>query len=144
MFVRYYRVVMALIRGLMGKFPCPVCLIPREELSKGSNTYRLRSSGDAKALRARARDSTTAEVREQVLSSESLRDVDVSLSPQFCFVLSNITTVTVRVHLTPWSTLMSTELYHLTNFILTTRESSITCGWNCKNGSLIPVAKLRC
>lgn len=144
MFVRYYRVVMALIRGLMGKFPCPVCLIPREELSKGSNTYRLRSSGDAKALHAWARDSTTAEVREQVLSSESLCDVDVSLSPRFCFVLSNITTVTVRVHLTPWSTLMSTELYRLTNFILTTRESSITCGRNCKNGSLIPVAKLRC
>lgn len=135
---------MALIRGLMGKFPCPVCLIPREELSKGSNTYRLHSSGDAKALRAQARDSMTAEVREQVLSSESLHDVDVSLSPRFCFVLSNITTVTVRVHLTPWSTLMSTELYRLTNFILTTRESSITCGRNCKNGSLIPVAKLRC
>ncbi|KAG1738055.1 hypothetical protein EDD22DRAFT_982336 [Suillus occidentalis] len=70
------QVVMALIRGLMGKFPCPVCLIPREELSKGLNTYRLRSSGDAKALRAWARDSMTAEVREQVLSSESLRDVD--------------------------------------------------------------------
>ncbi|KAG2034064.1 hypothetical protein BDR03DRAFT_870910, partial [Suillus americanus] len=45
------QVVMALIRGLMGKFPCPVCLIPREELSKGLNTYRLRSSGDAKAIR---------------------------------------------------------------------------------------------
>lgn len=144
MFVCYYRVVMALIRGLMGKFPCPVCLIPCEELSKGLNTYRLRSSGDAKALHARARDSMAAEVREQVLSSKSLRDVNVSLSPRFCFISSNITTVTVRMHLTPWSTLMSTKLYRSTNFILMMRESSITCGRNCKNGSLIPVGKLQC
>ncbi|KAG0695731.1 hypothetical protein DFH29DRAFT_763051, partial [Suillus ampliporus] len=25
--------VMALIRGLMGKFPCPICLVPHDELS---------------------------------------------------------------------------------------------------------------
>ncbi|KAG2093553.1 hypothetical protein BD769DRAFT_1615706 [Suillus cothurnatus] len=72
------QVVMALIRGLMGKFPCPICLVPREELSKISNVHRLRTSVDAKALRARARESTTLEVREQILSSESLRDVDNS------------------------------------------------------------------
>ncbi|KAG1730407.1 uncharacterized protein EDB91DRAFT_1085462 [Suillus paluster] len=51
---------MALIHGLMGKFPCPVCLVPHP-----------------KALRAQARESTTLEAREQVLSSESLRDVNV-------------------------------------------------------------------
>ncbi|KAG1786171.1 uncharacterized protein HD556DRAFT_1434837 [Suillus plorans] len=72
------QVVMALICGLMGKFPCPICLVPREELSKTSNVYRLRTSTDAKALRARARESTTIEAREQILSSESLRDVDNS------------------------------------------------------------------
>ncbi|KAG2126460.1 hypothetical protein BD769DRAFT_1652763 [Suillus cothurnatus] len=72
------QVVMALIRGLMGKFPCPICLVPREELSKISNVHRLRTSVDAKALRAQARESTTLEVREQILSSESLRDVDNS------------------------------------------------------------------
>ncbi|KAG1759607.1 hypothetical protein EDD22DRAFT_849145 [Suillus occidentalis] len=43
------QVVMVLICGLMGKFPCPVCLIPH---------------------------SMAAEVREQVLSSKSLRDVN--------------------------------------------------------------------
>ncbi|KAG1748380.1 uncharacterized protein EDB91DRAFT_1235712 [Suillus paluster] len=58
------QVVMALIRGLMGKFPCPICLMPREELSKTYNVYRLCTSIDAKA--------------EQILSSESLRDVDNS------------------------------------------------------------------
>ncbi|KAG1756658.1 uncharacterized protein EDB91DRAFT_1233427 [Suillus paluster] len=70
------QVMMALIRGLMGKFPCPVCLVPREELSKGLNAYQFRMSEDAKALHAQAQESTTLEAREQVLSSESLRDVD--------------------------------------------------------------------
>jgi hypothetical protein len=76
---------MALIHGLMGKFPCPICLVPREELSKISNVHRLRTSVDAKALHARAQESTTLEVREQILSSESLRDVDVSLSSPIFF-----------------------------------------------------------
>ncbi|KAG1896768.1 uncharacterized protein F5891DRAFT_1130156 [Suillus fuscotomentosus] len=70
--------VMALIRGLMGKFPCPICLVPRDELSKTSNIYPLCTSAGAKALRVQARESTTLEVREQILSSESLRDVDNS------------------------------------------------------------------
>lgn len=70
---------MALIRGLMGKFPCPICLVPRDELYKTSNIYPLRTSAGAKALRVQARESTTLEAREQILSSESLRDVDVSL-----------------------------------------------------------------
>ncbi|KAG1726527.1 uncharacterized protein EDB91DRAFT_1239637 [Suillus paluster] len=64
------QVVMALIRGLMGKFPCPICLVPREELSKISNVHWLHTSVDAKSM--------TLEVREQILSSESLRDVDNS------------------------------------------------------------------
>ncbi|KAG1834044.1 hypothetical protein DFJ58DRAFT_719382 [Suillus subalutaceus] len=55
------QVVMALIRGLMGKFPCPVCLIPREELSKGSSTIGF---------------AHLEMQRHYVLSSESLRDVN--------------------------------------------------------------------
>ncbi|KAG1840105.1 hypothetical protein C8R48DRAFT_621151 [Suillus tomentosus] len=70
--------VMALICGLMGKFPCPICLVPCDELSKTSNIYPLRTSAGAKALRVQARESTTLEAREQILSSESLRDVDNS------------------------------------------------------------------
>ncbi|KAG1893062.1 uncharacterized protein F5891DRAFT_1131386 [Suillus fuscotomentosus] len=58
--------VMALIHGLMGKFPCPICFVPRDELSKTSNIYPLRTSAGAKALRVQARD------------SESLHDVDNS------------------------------------------------------------------
>ncbi|KAG2120397.1 hypothetical protein DEU56DRAFT_928435, partial [Suillus clintonianus] len=70
--------VMALIRGLMGKFPCPVCLVPRDELSNTLKVFPLRTCTGTKALLARARESSTLEAREQILSSQSLRDVDSS------------------------------------------------------------------
>ncbi|KAG1900690.1 uncharacterized protein F5891DRAFT_980264 [Suillus fuscotomentosus] len=47
--------VMALIHGLMGKFPCPICLVPCDELSN------------------------TLKAREQILSSQSLHDVDADV-----------------------------------------------------------------
>ncbi|KAG0704425.1 hypothetical protein DFH29DRAFT_981528 [Suillus ampliporus] len=72
------QVVMALIHGLMGKFPCPICLVPRNELSNTLNVYPLHTSTDTKALLARARESTTLGVREQILSSQSLCDVNSS------------------------------------------------------------------
>ncbi|KAG1734053.1 uncharacterized protein EDB91DRAFT_1238464 [Suillus paluster] len=53
--------VMALIRGLMGKFPCPICLVPHNKLSNTLNVYPLCTSA-----------------REQILSSQSLCDVDSS------------------------------------------------------------------
>ncbi|KAG1744575.1 uncharacterized protein EDB91DRAFT_1236508 [Suillus paluster] len=70
--------VMALIHGLMGKFPCPICLVPHDELSNTLNVYPLCTSVDTKALRAQARESTTLQAREQILSSQSLCDVDSS------------------------------------------------------------------
>ncbi|KAG1720903.1 uncharacterized protein EDB91DRAFT_1240362 [Suillus paluster] len=59
------RAVMALICGLMGKFPCPVCLVPHDELSNTLKVFPLRTCTETKALLARA---------EQILSSQSLRD----------------------------------------------------------------------
>ncbi|KAG1808131.1 hypothetical protein EV424DRAFT_1574699 [Suillus variegatus] len=70
--------VMALIRGLMGKFPCPVCLVPRDELSNTLKVFPLCTCTETKALLARARECTTLDAREQILSSQSLRDVDSS------------------------------------------------------------------
>ncbi|KAG2344656.1 hypothetical protein BDR05DRAFT_975422 [Suillus weaverae] len=70
--------VMALIHGLMGKFLCPICLVPHDELYKTSNIYPLRTSAGAKALCVQARESTTLEAQEQIPSSESLRDVNNS------------------------------------------------------------------
>ncbi|KAG2043250.1 hypothetical protein BDR03DRAFT_1005327 [Suillus americanus] len=70
--------VMALICGLMGKFPCPVCLVPCDELSNTLKVFPLCTCTGTKALLARARESSTLEAREQILSSQSLRDVDSS------------------------------------------------------------------
>ncbi|KAG1747038.1 uncharacterized protein EDB91DRAFT_1235854 [Suillus paluster] len=70
--------VMALIHGLMGKFPCPVCLVPRDELSNTLKVFPLHTCTETKALLARARESSTLDAREQILSSQSLHDVDSS------------------------------------------------------------------
>ncbi|KAH7906115.1 hypothetical protein BJ138DRAFT_1223855 [Hygrophoropsis aurantiaca] len=68
--------VMALIRGLRSKFPCPVCLIPRDELSSMLVTYPLRSSAETQATIASARAQRTMEAKEDKLKSQALRDVD--------------------------------------------------------------------
>ncbi|KAG1726802.1 uncharacterized protein EDB91DRAFT_1239606 [Suillus paluster] len=70
--------VMALIRGLMGKFPCPVCLVPHNELSNTLKVFPLRTCTGTKALLARVRESSTLDAREQILSSQSLHDVNSS------------------------------------------------------------------
>ncbi|TFK20498.1 hypothetical protein FA15DRAFT_599615 [Coprinopsis marcescibilis] len=36
--------IMAMIRGIKGLFPCPVCLVPREEQSDLSKSWRLRTT----------------------------------------------------------------------------------------------------
>ncbi|KAG1785490.1 uncharacterized protein HD556DRAFT_1249795, partial [Suillus plorans] len=82
--------VMALICGLMGKFPCPICLIPRDELSNTLKVYPLRTCTGTKELLARARESTTLEAREQILSSQSLRDVNISLALILRFILLSL------------------------------------------------------
>ncbi|KAG1765483.1 hypothetical protein EV702DRAFT_981531 [Suillus placidus] len=41
--------MMSLIRGAQCKCPCPVCLVPREELSDLSKTHAIRSAKDAQA-----------------------------------------------------------------------------------------------
>ncbi|KAG2039785.1 hypothetical protein BDR03DRAFT_933074 [Suillus americanus] len=70
--------VMALIRGLMGKFPCPVCLVPCDELSNTLKVFPLCTCTGTKALLAQAQESSTLDTREQILSSQSLRNVDSS------------------------------------------------------------------
>ncbi|KAH7919486.1 hypothetical protein BV22DRAFT_1075186 [Leucogyrophana mollusca] len=68
--------VMTLIRGLRSNFPCPVCLIPREELSSMARTYPLRTRADTQALVTSAREQERAEDKEKILKSQALRDVD--------------------------------------------------------------------
>lgn len=65
---------MSLIRGLTGKYPCPVCLVPSEELSK-SGLWPLRVAEESKNI---VHQSTleNAEGRDNLLMSQSLRGVE--------------------------------------------------------------------
>ncbi|KAG2160107.1 uncharacterized protein EDB93DRAFT_1237319 [Suillus bovinus] len=61
--------VMALIRGTKCKCPCPVCLVPREELGNVLTSYPLRTSAFSRQ-----------EDKEKLLMSQGLRDVDNAFS----------------------------------------------------------------
>lgn len=73
------RCIMSLIRGVMGKFPCPICLVPRAELHNLLETWPLRTRHDSVRLLRKARRKYTKAKREKKLKSQSLRDVEVSI-----------------------------------------------------------------
>ena len=41
---------MALIRGVKANYPCPICLVPKEDLSNLSNTYELRTTASMQGI----------------------------------------------------------------------------------------------
>ncbi|KAG1797825.1 uncharacterized protein HD556DRAFT_1431036 [Suillus plorans] len=58
--------IMSLIRGVMGKFPCPICLVPRAELHNLLKTWPLRTRHDAVCLLRKARRKyTKANITQQ-------------------------------------------------------------------------------
>lgn len=74
-----YRCVMALIRGYRGLFPCPVCLVPAEKLADTNLVFARRTAKDAKMLIKRASKASTKAQKEEILKSQSLRDVQVGI-----------------------------------------------------------------
>ena len=68
---------MSLIRGLKGKFPCPVCLVPQELQSVFSDEHPLRTSIQSLNILNTARSTSTEKEKEQQLKVYSLRDVEV-------------------------------------------------------------------
>lgn len=74
------RAVMALIRGLNGDFPCPVCLVPANKLSDQSVRYPLRDAAQSRELVLHARGLNSGQ-REVALRSQSLRNVDNAFWP---------------------------------------------------------------
>jgi hypothetical protein len=71
------RCVMALIRGLQSNFPCPICLIPKDQLSKLQG-YPARDPAQSQATVSSARDASNVKERERILKEYSLHNVDVS------------------------------------------------------------------
>ncbi|KAG1738667.1 uncharacterized protein EDB91DRAFT_1249210 [Suillus paluster] len=67
---------MALICGLKGKFPCPICLVPQDEQSILSHELRLRTSAQSEETLQLARTKKSKKEREKVLKSCSLCDVE--------------------------------------------------------------------
>lgn len=68
---------MALIRGLQSKFPCPICLVPKDQLSK-LQAYPARHPAQSQTVVSSARDASTVKEQEKILKEYSLRNVDVS------------------------------------------------------------------
>jgi hypothetical protein len=67
--------MMTLIRGTKGKCPCPVCLVPLEELCNLSKTFPMRTirqavEGYEAYLRKKSRD-------KEILKALGLRPVNV-------------------------------------------------------------------
>ena len=69
---------MSLIRGGMGLFPCPICLVPKNELSKYDSQWRKRTGEEAQRLLDNALAKGTLHEREEILQGWSLRPIQVS------------------------------------------------------------------
>ena len=121
---------MALIRGVMSNFPCPICLIPREQISNFPDPYPLRTRENVVATLEKARSQQSAEEKEAILAAEGLRNIDVSnwLSVHLCrpnkFDRARSTLFRIR---------MFTVRCRWTGYILTTQENLVTiCGPYCR------------
>ncbi|EIW75653.1 hypothetical protein CONPUDRAFT_65680 [Coniophora puteana RWD-64-598 SS2] len=70
--------VMALIRGAMGNFPCPICLVPSERQSRWSEDYPRRSAEFAQSLYTdfKSGDRSKKKAAKEQLEKESWRPVE--------------------------------------------------------------------
>jgi hypothetical protein len=69
---------MTLIRGINSRYPCPVCLVPAEDLSNLSNVYPLRTTEKMKEVYETAQRAGTMAEKDAVLKEYGLRDIEVS------------------------------------------------------------------
>jgi len=81
------RCVMSLIRGLKGKFPCPVCLVPQEQQLVLSDAHLLCTITQSLGVLNVARSTSTEKEKEKQLKVYSLRDVEV-----WCLYQSRLST----------------------------------------------------
>jgi hypothetical protein len=68
---------MALTRGVNGKHPCPVCLVPQAEQSNLGQSHPLQTAEGSKALVTKALKETTAAGQDRITKEQSLRPVMV-------------------------------------------------------------------
>jgi len=82
-----FRCFMALTRGVKALYPCPVCLVPREELSNVSQSFPLRTTSRMREIWEEGQRLNLGE-REAHLKQFGLRDVQVLLAQFFLMYLS--------------------------------------------------------
>lgn len=70
------RCFMALIRGSKGNFPCPVCLVPKTQMTDGS-THPLRTSETMQQVYNAAAAMSTKKQQDSHLKNYGLRNVEV-------------------------------------------------------------------
>ena len=70
---------MALIRGLNGKAPCPICLIRQDNLWNLQDTSLLRTTENSQAVILKARSQQLLSHKEEILKEVELRDIDISI-----------------------------------------------------------------
>ncbi|TFK18477.1 hypothetical protein FA15DRAFT_253053 [Coprinopsis marcescibilis] len=68
--------VMAAIRGTNSKCPCPICLVPGDELNQLSKTYPLRTTEEMKRVYEEAQMCQTLEAKNEILMKVGLRDIE--------------------------------------------------------------------
>lgn len=79
------RCMITLIRGLNSKFPCPVCLVPGDELTNLSTNFPLRTTSEMRQIYESSLDpDLSAAQREEILKSYGLRGVEVKFEHHFC------------------------------------------------------------
>lgn len=68
---------MALTRGVNGKHPCPVCLVPQAAQSNLDQSYLPRTAEESQALVVKALSEKNATRQDQITKVQSLRPVMV-------------------------------------------------------------------
>ena len=102
--------MISLIRGAKGKFPCPICLVPLEELSNIAKNFKLRTTLDMKEIYETAQ-TLNATNSEDLLKAHGLHDVKVCASLVFNFNFF-LTTYHLRMYSGPSMAQMSIVLFH--------------------------------
>ena len=64
---------MALIRGIGSNFPCPICLVPKEELNDLEKTYPLQTIKTMMKIVKQASEAPTKAASDMLLKNVGLR-----------------------------------------------------------------------
>jgi hypothetical protein len=115
----------ALIRGVKGLCPCPICLVPADKLLEHApEGYEHRTATQTKLIIDEANKAITNTAKEAVLKPYGLRDVPVS--SQFSKSQTDSFTIASRMFSGTLQTVIHITHSHLTGFMQCTVACSTT------------------